>query len=132
MGLDLLGHHRLGVGRFVGLVVAVPAVADHVDDDVALPLAAVGHCQPDCLGAGLDIIGIDVDDRDVEPLRHVGGVRGRPGLGRIGREADLVVGDDVDRAPDGVAVEAEQVEGLGDHSLSGEGGVPVDQDRNGP
>ena len=34
---------RLGVGGLVGLVVAVAAVADQVDDDVAVELLAVGH-----------------------------------------------------------------------------------------
>ena len=45
--LDRRRHQRLRVGGLVGLVVAVAAVADQVDDDVAAPALAVGHRQPD-------------------------------------------------------------------------------------
>ena len=54
----------------------------------------------------LDVVGVDVDDRDVEALRHVGGVGGRAALLGVGREAHLVVLDDVDRAAGRVAVAA--------------------------
>ena len=37
---DLAVHERLGERRLVALVVAVPAVAEHVDDDVAVELLA--------------------------------------------------------------------------------------------
>ena len=130
MGLDLGRDRRLGVGGLVGLVVAVAAVADHVDDDVAAPALAVGHRQADRRGAGLDVVGVDVDDRDVEALRHVGGVGGRAGVLGVGGEAHLVVLDDVDRAAGRVAAQRLQVERLGDHSLAGEGGVAVQQHRH--
>ena len=103
--LDLRRHLRLRVGGLVGLVVAVAAVADQVDDDVALELLAVGHREPRRGDAGLDVVGVDVDDRDVVALRHVGGVRRRARLLGIGREAHLVVGDDVDRPAGLVALE---------------------------
>ena len=45
--LDALVHQRLGVGRLVALVVAVAAVADQVDQHVALELLPVGHREPD-------------------------------------------------------------------------------------
>ena len=48
----------------------------------------------------------------------------------IGREADLVVGDQVQRAADAVAVERLEVERLGDDALAGERGVAVDHDRH--
>ena len=96
--LDLRRHRRLRVGGLVGLVVAEAAVADHVDDDVAAPALAVGHRQPHRRRAGLDVVGVDVDDRDVEALRHVGRVGGRARLFGVGGEADLVVLDQVDRA----------------------------------
>ena len=66
----------------------------------------------------------------VEALRHVAGVGGRAALLRVGGEAHLVVGDDVDRAAGRVAVERLQVERLGDHALAGEGGVAVEQQRH--
>ena len=126
--LDLRRHQRLRVGGLVGLVVAEAAVADHVDDDVAVPALAVGHRQADRRHAGLDVVGIDVDDRHVETLRQVGGVGGRAGVLGVGGEAHLVVLDDVDGAAGAVAPQALQVERFGDDSLGGEGGVAVQQD----
>ncbi len=130
VGLDRRRRGRLGVGGLVGLVVAEAAVADHVDDDVAAPALAVGHRQADGRRAGLDVVGVDVDDRDVEPLGHVGRVRGGAGFLGVGGEADLVVLDEVDRAAGAVALQRLQVERLGDHSLGGEGGVAVQQHRH--
>ena len=40
---NLARHQRLRVGRLVLLVVPVPAVADDVDDDVALEAAPEGE-----------------------------------------------------------------------------------------
>ena len=44
--LDLLVHDRLRVARVVALVVAVPAVADEVDDDVLVERLAEGEGEP--------------------------------------------------------------------------------------
>jgi len=70
-----------------------------------------------------------VEDRHLEAfgdvrrvVRGAAGVRGR-------READLVVDDDVDGAAGAVGGQLAHVEGLVDHALAGEGGVPVDEDR---
>ena len=52
--------------RLVPLVVAVAAVADQVDQEVALELRAVGERQPRRLDAGFRVVGIDVDDRNLE------------------------------------------------------------------
>src|SRR5207249_2277519 len=40
---NALVHHRLGERRIVELVVAVPAIADQVDEDVAAELLPVAH-----------------------------------------------------------------------------------------
>jgi hypothetical protein len=52
-----------------------------------------------------DVVGVDVDDRDVEALREIGGVARRARILGIGREADLVVRDDVNRAAGRIARE---------------------------
>jgi hypothetical protein len=70
-----------------------------------------------------------VHDRDVEALREVARVTRRAALGRIGREADLVVRDQMERAAGRVALEAVQVERLGNDALSGKRRIAVDQDR---
>ena len=128
--LDLLVHDRLGERRLVALVVAVAAVAEHVDDDVLAERLAEIERQlgdvDDCLG----ILAVDVEDRHLDHLGDVGAVAGRAAVARGGREADLVVDDDVDRAAGAVARQLREVQRLGDQPLAGEGGVAVDQDRD--
>ena len=120
-------QQRLREGRLVAFVVAPPAVAVHVDDDVALELAAKVHRQPHDLRHGLRIFAVDVEDRDLQHLGHVGGVGARPRfVGRRG-EADLVVDDDVQRAADRVAGQLAEVERLLHDPFAGERGVAVDQ-----
>ena len=97
-------HQRLGVGRLVLLVVAVPAIADEVDDDVVLETAAIGHPQAHGRDARLGVIGVHMDDREVEALGEVARVAGRAAVDRIGGEADLIVRDQVQRAASRVAL----------------------------
>ncbi len=84
---DRLVHLRLGVGRLVALVVPVAPVTDQVDHEVLLELLAVGVGHVDGGEAGFGIIGVDVDDRDLEPLRQVAGVLRGAGILLLGREA---------------------------------------------
>ena len=84
----------------------------------------LGH--PD---AGLGVVAVDVEDRRLDHPGDVGGVgRGARGA-RRGREADLVVDDDVDRAAGAVAAQLGQVERLGDDALAGERRVAVHEQR---
>ena len=71
---DRLVHQRLGERRFVAFVVAVAAVADQVDQEVALERGAVRPGQPRRLDAGDRVVGVDVDDRDLEAARQAAGV----------------------------------------------------------
>ena len=127
--LDALDLQRLRVRGLVGLVVAEAPVADHVDQDVAPEALAERHRQAHRAAAGVDGVGVDVDDRDVEALGEIGGVARRARVVRIRREADLVVRDHVQRAADAVAGQRLQVERLGHDALAGEGRVAVDRDR---
>ena len=103
--LDRRIHLRLGEARLVALVVAEPAVAPHVDDDVAVEaLPELGrHLAAE--GDRLGIVAVDVEDRRLDALGDVGGVRRRAAELRAGREADLVVDDEMDRAAGAVARE---------------------------
>ena len=130
MLLDPLDHQRLRVGRLVPLVVAVAPVADEVDDDVVPEAAPEAEREPDRRDRRLGIVGVDVDDRDVEALGEVARVARRAPVGRIGREADLVVRDHVQRAAGGVPAEPLEVERLGDDPLRRERRVAVDQHRH--
>ena len=126
---DLQVHERLRVRRLVGLVVAEAPVPDEVDHHVPPVGTAVVVRERDRGEARLDVVGVDVHDRDVEALGEVRGVPRRPALLRIGGEPDLVVGDEVHRAAGRVARQRLEVEHLLHHALPGERSVPVDEHR---
>ena len=117
---DPLGHQWLREGRLVALVVPVAPVADEVDDDVAFESPPEREREPDRRQRGLRVVCVDVDDRGVEALREVARVARRAPVGGIGRESDLVVRDQVERAAGGVAEKPLEVQRLGDDPLGGE------------
>ena len=117
----------LRVGRLVLLVMAEAAVADQVDERVAAELATEIDREVDRRDARVDVVGIDVDDRNVEALGQVRSVPRRSRVRRIGREADLVVRDEMQRAAGLVAGQRLQIEDLGDDALAGKRRIAVDQ-----
>ena len=129
---DLGIQLRLGESRFVALVVAPAPVADQVDQEILSELLPVGDRHVRHRQAGLGIVAIDVHDRDLEALGQVAGVECRARVLRIGREADLVVDDDVQRAAGGEAGQVGEVQRLGHDALAGEGRVAVQHDRPAP
>ena len=120
-------QRRLRVARLVGLIVAVAPVSHEIDHGVVVESPAVRHGQPDGGEALLGRVPVGVNDRDVVALGQVAGVSGGTAVVRVGGEANLVVGDDVDAAPHLVAAQARQVQGLGNDALGGEGRVSVDE-----
>ena len=56
---------------------AVPAIADQVDDDVLLELHAEVECKLGNEQNGLGIITVNMEDRCVDHLGHVAAVEGR-------------------------------------------------------
>jgi hypothetical protein len=125
-------HPRLRVGRLIALVVAVAAVAHQVDEDIGLEPGPVVHGEPDHGQARLRVVGVHVEDGDVEAPGQVAGVLGGPALARVGGEADLVVHDDVERPAGLVAGEARDVQRLRHDALAGEGRVAVHEDGEDP
>ena len=97
LGLDEVVHQRLRHRGVVALVVTAAAVADHVDDDVAVELLAVLERELGDAHARLGVVPVDVEDRHLQALGHVGAVLRRARRRRPGGEADLVVDDHVDR-----------------------------------
>ena len=89
-------HQRLREGRLIGFVVTVTPVADEINDDVTLELAAVIVRELHDPDAGFGIVPVHVEDRALDHLRDVGRVGARPARGRGRREADVVVDNDVD------------------------------------
>ena len=127
---DRLVHQRLGERRLVALVVAVTAIAEHVDHDRLLEfLPELGR---DLGGEhhGFGIVAVDVEDRRLDHLGDVGRIGRRSRIARIGGEADLVVDDEMHRAAGAVATQSGKPEAFGDHALPGERSVAVDQQRH--
>ena len=98
-------HQRLGVAGIVALVVTMSAVADHVDDDVLLELLSILEGEFGYPNASFRIVCIDVEDRRLDQLGYIGGVLRRASSVRCGRETQLVVDDQVNRAADFVAAD---------------------------
>ena len=103
---DALVHQWLGEGRLVGLVMTVPAVAEHVDDHrLQKALAELGGDLGD-VNDGLGIVAAHVKDRRIDHLGDVGRVgRGAREARRSG-EADLIVDDEMNRAAGAVTAQA--------------------------
>src|SRR5699024_2380990 len=129
LGLDELVHQRLRHRRVVALVVAPAAVAHDVDDDVLVELLPELEGELGGPHAGLRVVAVDVEDRRLDHPGDVRGVQRGPARGRGGREADLVVDDDVDGAAGAVATQLALLQGLRDDALTGEGRVTVHEDR---
>ena len=105
MGLDGRVQRRLRERRLVAFVVAVPTVPHEIDEEILPELRAIRDAKSHRRDARLDVVRVHVDDRDLEALREIARVVCGPRVRRIGREADLVVDDDVQRAPDRISAE---------------------------
>ena len=101
--LDAAVHDGLGEGRLVALVVAVAAVADDVEHDVRVEHHAELRRHARAEHHGFRVVAVHVQDRRLHALGDVRAVEAGIGVRRDGGEADLVVGDDVDRAAGAVA-----------------------------
>ena len=130
MRLDRLVHQRLGECRLVALVVTEAAIAEHVDHDRMLEL--LPELGRDLRGVDhrLRIVAVGVEDRRLHHLGDVGGIRRRARVARIGREADLVVDDEVHGAAGPMAAQSRQPEAFRDDALTGERRVAGNQQRH--
>ena len=73
MLFDLLVEQRLGDGGVVDFAVAVAAVADEIDDDVGAEFVAIFGGEAGDADDGVDVFGIDVEDRDRLAAGDAGG-----------------------------------------------------------
>ena len=128
VALDLPVHQRLGVGGVVALIVAVLAIADHVDDDVFLEPLPVLEGDLDGADAGVGVVAVDVQNRGLDGPGDVGAIAGGACFVGGGGEADLIINDQMDGAAGGIALEQGEIEGFGDNALAGESGVAVYED----
>ena len=94
---------RLRDGGIVDFAVAVAAITDEVDDNVAAEFGAVFGGEMADAHDSVGIFGVDVEDGNALPFGDVGSKARRMFLHRRGGEADEIVDDDVHRAADGVS-----------------------------
>ncbi len=127
---DLPVHHRLGERRLVAFVMAMPAVAEHVDDDRLVEF--LPELDRDLGGEHhrFRIVAVHMEDRRIDHLGDVGRIGRGARVARIGGEADLVVDDEMQRAAGAVALQVGQPETFRHHALPGERGVAVHQQRH--
>ena len=99
-----------------------------IDQEILAEVRAVLDRQSHDVYARFRIIGVDVNDRNLEPLGEIAGVARGSRIDGIGREPDLIVDDDVERSARSKRREAREVERLGNNALAGKCRVAVDTD----
>ena len=126
-GADLRIHQRLGEGRIVTLVVAEAAVAEHVHHHILVEFLPELRRHLGGEDHRFRIVAVDVEDRGLDHQGHVRRIGRGAAVPRAGREADLVVDDEMHRPAGAVTLQPHQGEAFGHHALAGEGGIAVDQ-----
>ena len=126
---DFLVHERLGERGLVAFVVAEPAIAEHVDDHRLVELLPELGRDLRGIDDGFGIIAVDVNDRRLDHFRGVRRIGRRPRMARRGGEADLIVDDEMDRPAGPVSLETGKAETFGDHALTRESRVAMDEER---
>ena len=107
----------------------VATIADDIDDDIATEFLTEGERDAGRLGHSNRIITVHMENRGLDELRNIravacgAGVRGERG------ESDLVVDDQMDGAPYPVSWEIGEIETLGHDTLTREGGIPMNEER---
>ena len=74
LALDVPIHNRLSERRFVALVVAVAAIAHHVDHDVLAEFLAEFRRDFGHMCKGFDVVAVDVENRRQDHLGHIGAI----------------------------------------------------------
>ena len=131
MSLYLCVHLRLSHGRFVGLVVPTSSITDQIYNHIALKCIPEIHRQLSDKNDCLRVIGIYVEDWRLHHLGNVGAVLSRPGIvGATGCKTDLIINDYVQSSACAIAPCLGHLKCLHHHTLSGEGGITMDHNRN--
>ena len=108
---------------------AEAAVTEHVDDDRLVELHAVFGRDLRRIGHRFRIVAVDVEDRRLDHLGDVGRIGRRAREGRVRRETDLVVDDEVHGTGNAVTAQAGKAENFSNHALTRKSGIAVQQQR---
>ena len=130
MILDPAVEVRLGKGGFVALVVPMTPVAIDVHDNVATELVAKFQCDLRHLHDRDRVFTVHMEDRRIDHFGDLRAIFTRARIGWQGREADLVIDDEMDGPASGIARELRHVESFGNHTLANKSRVSMDENRN--
>ena len=128
MRFDARIHQRLRVARLVSFVVTEPAETDQVEHDVLVELLSIVERDLQDAIRRFGIVAIDVEDRQLSHACDVSRINRRASGFWSGRESDLVVDDDVDRAASAITFETGKVQRFHHDTLSGESRITMQQD----
>ena len=103
MCTDVLIHPWLRCGGFVRLIVAVAAIADQVDDDIALKFLPIIKRNLRAKDHRFWVITIDVQDRRVNHFGNIGAIEGTTRIFHFGGEADLIINHHMNGAANAIA-----------------------------
>ncbi len=132
-GIGVVVDERVQIGlgktRFVAFVMAVFAIAHHVDEHVGVELLAVLGSEFHCKNDRLRVVAVHVKHGRLHYLGDLRAVGAGTAFVPAGGEPDLVVDDEMDRAAGVVARQLAHLDDLVHEALVGQRGVTVDQDR---
>mmetsp|Transcript_27673 Transcript_27673/g.45003 ORF Transcript_27673/g.45003 Transcript_27673/m.45003 type:complete len:233 (-) Transcript_27673:1146-1844(-) len=129
---DFLVHVRLSEGRLIQFIVAMAPITNNIHHHVLLEGLSELCSYATGVHHRLGIISVDVKDRGSNNLSHVGAVRGRPRLSRIGSEPNLVVDYNVYGSTGSVVLQVCKLQSLGNNSLTGKCCIPMEKNAHDP
>ena len=106
---------------------AMAAIADDIQHHIRTKHHAEFRRETRAEHHRFRIIAIHMQDRRLHGLRHIGAIKPRIGMRRHGSEADLVIGDDMQRAAGAIANELTHGERLINHALPRKGSIAMQQ-----
>ncbi len=121
-------QQRLCKSGLICLVVTVATVAEQVDKHIPVEGLPEFHGHFDGKDDGFYIISIDVKNGGLRYLGDVGTVGTGTGVDIVGRKSYLVVDDNVNGTPCFVAIQQGHLYHFVDYTLSGDGGISMNQD----
>ena len=107
-----------------------PAVAHQIDENILVESLAISQGQSAHAYDRFGVVGVDVEDGDLQALCQVRRIARRTTRSRSRRETNLVIHDDVNSSAGLVSGQLGHIEGFLNHALPDESRVAVDQQGN--
>jgi len=125
---DGLVHHRLGNRGFVGFIMTITSITNHVDDHVLLKFFTKFDCQFGNKHTGFRVVTVYMANRRLNHSSHFCAIHRRTPVPRItSSKSNLVIDDNMYRTPGFITASLTHGKGLHYHPLAGKRGVAMDQ-----